>query len=434
MSEKSAYLQVEAQEDRSAQLNKWQLLVLGLQHAFTMFGATVLAPYLTGIPVNLALFTAGLGTLIFHAVTKWKVPVFLGSSFAYISPMIAVTLYYLNHAGYEFDSIQDAVNSGIDLAPMLGYATGAIIIAGVVKILIGYTIKLIGIRRFEKLFPPIVSGTMIMLIGLILSPVAIDMASKNWTIALISLGTAVFARLYLKGFNRLVPVIWGIVAGYIAAILMGEINFAQLGNATWFSPPRFIMPKFSLYAISVIVPVAIAPSIEHFGDIFAVSAIVGKKFYEDPGMHRTLMGDGIATATAGVLGGPACTTYSENTGVLAITKVFNPWVMRIAAIFAIILSFIPKVGALIQSIPQAVMGGIEILLFGMIASIGVKTLVQNRVKIDGKNLVIASVMLVAGLGGAKLAIGNFTLQGLGLAAVVGFLANLLLSVTRASED
>ncbi|AKI98303.1 uracil transporter [Kosmotoga pacifica] len=405
-----------------------------MQHAFTMFGATVLVPYLTGIPVNLALFTAGLGTLIFHAITKWKVPVFLGSSFAYISPMIAVTLYYLNNAGYEYDSIQDAVSSGVDLAPMLGYATGAIIIAGGVKVLIGLVIKLIGIRRFEKLFPPIVSGTMIMLIGLILSPVAVKMASNNWTVALISLGVAVFARLYMKGFNRLVPVIWGIAAGYIAAVILGEVSFSNLAMATWFSTPKFIMPKFSLFAISVIVPVAIAPSIEHFGDVFAVSAIVGKKFYEDPGMHRTLMGDGIATATAGILGGPACTTYSENTGVLAITKVFNPWVMRIAAIFAIILSFIPKVGALVQSIPQAVMGGIEFLLFGMIASIGIKTLVQNKVKIDGKNLIVASIMLVSGLGGVKLSFGKFTLQGLGLAAVVGFLVNLIFSLTRASED
>ncbi|OAA28363.1 uracil transporter [Kosmotoga arenicorallina S304] len=427
-------MQVEAQYDRSKDLKRWQFILLGLQHAFTMFGATVLVPYLTGIPVNLALFTAGVGTLIFHAVTKWKVPVFLGSSFAYISPMIAVTLYYLNNAGYEYDDIQKALSEGIDLAPMLGYATGAIIIAGVVKILIGYIIKLIGIRRFEKLFPPVVSGTMIMLIGLILSPVAVEMASTNWTVALISLGVAVFARLYLKGINRLVPVIWGIVAGYITAAILGEVSFTNLTGATWVSAPEFIMPKFSLFAISVIVPVAIAPSIEHFGDIFAVSAIAGKKFYEDPGMHRTLMGDGIATATAGILGGPACTTYSENTGVLAITKVFNPWVMRIAAIFAIVLSFIPKVGALVQSIPQSVMGGIEFLLFGMIASIGIKTLVQNKVKLDGKNLIVAALMLVSGLGGVRLEIGNFVLQGLGLAAVVGFSANLIFSLTKASDD
>lgn len=434
MEKKSDYLQVEAQYDRSKDLKRWQFMLLGLQHAFTMFGATVLVPYLTGIPVNLALFTAGVGTLLFHAVTKWKVPVFLGSSFAYISPMIAVTLYYLNNAGYEYKDVQSAVSDGINLVPMLGYATGAIIIAGVVKILIGYIIKLIGIRRFEKLFPPVVSGTMIMLIGLILSPVAVEMASTNWIVALISLGVAIFARLYLKGINRLVPVIWGIVAGYITAAILGEVSFTNLTSATWVSVPEFIMPKFSLFAISVIVPVAIAPSIEHFGDIFAVSAIVGKKFYEDPGMHRTLMGDGIATATAGVLGGPACTTYSENTGVLAITKVFNPWVMRIAAIFAIVLSFIPKVGALVQSIPKSVMGGIEFLLFGMIASIGIKTLVQNKVKLDGKNLIVAALMLVSGLGGVRLKIGNFVLQGLGLAAVVGFSANLIFSLTKASED
>ncbi|APT76487.1 uracil transporter [Marinitoga sp. 1135] len=410
------------------------LILLGLQHTFTMFGATVLVPYLTGIPVNVALLTAGLGTLLFHWITKWKVPVFLGSSFAYIAPVVAVTTYYMQQGGLEYKSIQDAVQAGVDLRPYLAYATGGIVLAGLVKFVFGLLIKWIGIRRFEKLFPPVISGTMIILIGLILSPVAVNMASGNWTIALISLFTAIFVRLYMRGFNRLVPVIWGIIVGYVVALITGNVNFAELSTASWIGMPEMYLPKFSWYAAAAIVPVAIAPSVEHFGDVFAISAVVGKKFYEDPGMHRTLMGDGLATSLGGLLGGPANTTYSENTGVLAFTKAFNPWIMRIAAFFAILMSLVPKVGALVRSIPVPVMGGIEILLFGMIASIGAKTLINNQVKVEGKNLVIMSLMLVTGLGGAVFQAGNFALQGLGLAAIVGILANAILSLTGASDD
>ncbi|MDK2886184.1 MAG: uracil permease [Thermosipho sp. (in: thermotogales)] len=430
----SEYINVLPQEDRSAGMGIGGLILLGLQHTFTMFGATVLVPYLTGIPVNVALFTAGIGTLLFHWITKWKVPVFLGSSFAYIAPIIAVTMYYMNQAGLNYNSINDAVAAGVDLRPYLAYATGGIILAGLVKFGLGFLIKLIGIRRFEKLFPPVISGTMIILIGLILSPVAIQMASNNWWIALASLITAVIARLYFTGFSRLVPVIWGIIVGYIVAALTGNVNFVEVGKASWVGIPEFYLPKFSLYAIATIVPVAIAPSVEHFGDIFAISAVVGKRFFEDPGMHRTLMGDGLATSVAGLLGGPANTTYSENTGVLAFTKAFNPWIMRITAFFAILLAMVPKVGAIVRSIPVPVMGGIEILLFGMIASIGVRTLVVNKVKVDGRNLVTMSLMLVTGLGGAVFKAGNFSLQGLGLAAIVGVVVNGIFVLTGASDD
>ncbi|AEX86069.1 uracil-xanthine permease [Marinitoga piezophila KA3] len=430
----SEYLNITPQEDRSANMSTGGLILLGLQHTFTMFGATVLVPYLTGIPVNVALLTAGLGTLLFHWITKWKVPVFLGSSFAYIAPVVAVTTYYMQQGGLEYKSIQDAVQAGVDLRPYLAYATGGIVLAGLVKFVFGLLIKWIGIRRFEKLFPPVISGTMIILIGLILSPVAVNMASGNWTIALISLFTAIFVRLYMRGFNRLVPVIWGIIVGYVVALITGNVNFAELSTASWIGMPEMYLPKFSWYAAAAIVPVAIAPSVEHFGDVFAISAVVGKKFYEDPGMHRTLMGDGLATSLGGLLGGPANTTYSENTGVLAFTKAFNPWIMRIAAFFAILMSLVPKVGALVRSIPVPVMGGIEILLFGMIASIGAKTLINNQVKVEGKNLVIMSLMLVTGLGGAVFQAGNFALQGLGLAAIVGILANAILSLTGASDD
>ncbi|AKI96530.1 uracil-xanthine permease family protein [Kosmotoga pacifica] len=420
--------------EEAASLNGIKLLIVGLQHAFTMFGATVLVPYLTGVPVNVALFTAGIGTLLFHLITRWKVPVFLGSSFAYIAPMIAVTLYYINQGPTQYDSIQTALSDGVNITPMLAYATGGILIAGFVKFGFGLLVKYIGIEKVKALFPPVISGTMITLIGLILSPVAVSMAASNWPLALTALGTAVIVRLYFKGFNRLIPVIWGIITGYLVAVITGNVDFSSVNSAGWIGIPGFFLPKFSLRAISIIVPVAIAPAIEHFGDVFAVSEVTGKKFYEDPGIHRTLMGDGLATSLGGFFGGPANTTYSENIGVLAITKIFNPWVMRIAAIFAIILSFVPKVGAIIQSIPTAVMGGIEILLFGMIATVGLKSLVSNRVKLDGRNLILVSVMLVFGLGGAKLSIGSFALEGLGLAALVGLILNALFTYTKASEE
>ncbi len=430
----SSYQEVQAQEDRSKGLGKWALLVLGLQHAFTMFGATVLVPYLTGVPVNVALFTAGLGTLIFHLLTKWKVPVFLGSSFAYIAPINAVILYYANVSD-KFGSVPEAMAAGVAITPdMIAYATGGILIAGLVQVGIAILIKAIGVKKFEKLFPPAVAGTIIAVIGLNLAPVAINMASSNWWIAIVALGTAVVVRLYTKGFTRMIPVMCGIIVGYIVAAITGNVSMTAVAEAGWIGMPQFILPKFSLYALSIVVPVALAPTIEHFGDIFAVSAITGKKFFEDPGIHRTLSGDGIATAVAGLLGGPANTTYSENTGVLAITKVFNPVVMRIAAIFAIILSFVPKVGAFIQSIPVSVMGGIEILLFGMIAAVGMRTLIENRVKVDGKNLIIISVMLVIGIGGASIGLGNVRFEGIGLAALVGLILNGIFMLTKAPEE
>ena len=432
--ENSSYQQIQAQEDRSKGLNKGALLVLGLQHAFTMFGATVLVPYLTGVPVNVALFTAGIGTLIFHLLTKWKVPIFLGSSFAYIAPINAVILYHANVSD-KFQSVPEAMAAGVSITPeMIAYATGGIMIAGLVQVGIAILIKFIGVEKFEKLFPPAVAGTIIAVIGLNLAPVAIDMASSNWWIALVALGTAVVVRLYTKGFTRLIPVMCGIIVGYVVAAITGNVSFAAVSEAGWIGVPGFVLPKFSLYALSVLVPVALAPTIEHFGDIFAVSAIAGKKYFEDPGVHRTLAGDGIATAVAGLLGGPANTTYSENTGVLAITKVFNPVVMRIAAVFAIILSFVPKVGVLIQSIPTSVMGGIEILLFGMISAVGMRTLIENRVKVDGKNLTIIAVMLVIGIGGASIGIGNVKFEGIGLAALVGLILNAIFMLTKAPEE
>ena len=421
-------------KEPTIQLNTTKKLILGLQHTFTMFGATVLVPYLTGVPVNVALFAAGVATLLFHLITKGKVPIFLGSSFAYIAPMIAVTLYYINEGPTQYGSLQDAINTGMDITPMLAYATGGIVIAGVVKFLFGLVVRVVGVEKIVKHFPPVVSGTTILIIGIILSPVAIDMASSNWPIALCALVAALIARLYFKGFYKIIPVIIGILTGYMVALVTGNVDLTGFADAGWLALPNFYLPKFSLHAISLIVPVALAAAVESIADVYAVSAVAEKKFYEDPGIDKTLMGDGIGTMLGGFVGAPAYTTYSENTGVLAITKVYNPVVMRIAAVIAIILSFVPKVGFIISSIPTAVMGGIEILLFGMIAAVGLKTLVDNQVKVDGKNLVIIAVMLVLSLGGAKLQLGTFTLEGIGLAVLVGLILNLLFMYTKASEE
>ena len=411
-----------------------KLFILGLQHAFTMFGATVLVPYLTGVPVNVALFAAGVATLLFHLITKWKVPIFLGSSFAYIAPMIAVTLYYLNQGGSNFASIQEALNAGVDILPMVAYATGGILIAGLVKVGLGFLIQRVGVNKVVRFFPPVISGTTILIIGIILSPVAISMAASNWMLAIAALAVAVLARLYMKGFSRLIPVLLGILVGYFIAFITGNVDLSGLSQVGWLELPTFILPKFSLHAISLIVPVALAAAVESIADIYAVSAVTKKDFYKDPGIDKTLIGDGIGTMFGGFVGSAANTTYSENTGVLALTKVYNPVVMRIAAVVAIILSFMPKVGYIVQSIPQSVMGGIEILLFGMIASVGLRTLVDSKVKIDGKNLTLISIMLVLSLGGAKIGIGNFVLEGIGLAVVVGLILNAFFMLTKASED
>ena len=280
-------------------LSKGKLTILGLQHAFTMFGATVLVPYLTGVPVNVALFAAGLATLIFHLITKFKVPVFLGSSFAYIAPMMSVTLYYINQGPVQYDSIQSALNAGMDITPMLAYATGGILIAGFVKIGLGFIIKLVGVEKVVKLFPPVVSGTTILIIGIILSPVAIDMASNNWFLALVGLGVAIVIRLYFRGFPKLLPVIFGIIAGYVVAIITGNVDLSLISNAGWIALPNFYLPKFSIHAISLIVPVALAAAVESIADVYAVSAVTNKKFYEDPGIDRTLIGDGIGTFLGG---------------------------------------------------------------------------------------------------------------------------------------
>lgn len=399
-------------------------LVLGLQHTFTMFGATVLVPIITGLNISVALFMAGVGTLLFHFFTKKRVPVFLGSSFAFIAPILAVAAAVATRNGVAY-------NSGDPYAEGLSYAQGGLVVAGLIYLVLAALVFIFGYQRIVSFFPPIVTGPIIMTIGLLLAPVAIDMASGNWILALVALVVTTVVNIYGKGFIKALPVLIGLSAGYIFSIVTGNVDFIPIKEAAWFGVPPFRMAKFDLEMIMLVAPVAIVTMVEHIGDVLAVGATVEKDFMKNPGLHRTLIGDGIATSISAMFGGPANTTYSENTGVLALTRVYNPVVMRIAACFALILSVIPKLGAFISTIPTAVVGGISIVLFGMIASIGVRTVVENSVDFkQSRNLIIAAVILVLGLGGAvlpvKLGAINFEISGMALGAIAGILLNKVL--------
>ncbi len=399
--------------------------VLGFQHMFVMFGATVLVPLITGLDVGVTLFAAGVGTLLFHVLTKFQVPVFLGSSFAFIPGIIAV-------ATAEGGSLPEAL--------------GGIVIAGLLYVVVAIIFKFINVRILHKILPPYVTGPIIILIGLILAPVAINNANGTyaagiaekigvngcWLVALFTFAVAVFVRVFFekKGAKLLsmLPVLIALISGYIFAIILGIVDFTVVKEAAWFGLPKFSLPVFSTRSMSIIVPIAIVTIVEHFGDVLAIGNVVGKDFIKEPGIHRTLLGDGLATSLSAMIGGPANTTYSENTGAVALTGVFNPVVMRIAAVCAIVLSFVPKFTSIIGTIPGPVIGGISILLFGMISSIGIKNMVDNKVDFtNAKILMITAAMLVLGLGGAEFTIGNFHLVGLGLAAVVGILLNLILN-------
>lgn len=370
-----------------------------------MFGATVLVPLTTGLNPSVALLTAGLGTLLFHWITKKKVPVFLGSSFAYISVIQVV-----------------AQREG------MAYATGGLIAAGLVYLLLAGLVLLFGVDKVRSFFPPVVAGPMIMVIGLTLAPTAIDMAQTHWGVAAITLAAVLLTNIFAKGFLKLVPVLVGVVVGFIASAAFGLVDMSTVAAARWFAVPPLMFPKFSLSAIMTIAPVALVTMVEHIGDITTNGAVIGKDLIRDPGLHRTLIGDGLATALAGLLGGPANTTYAENTGVLAMTKVYDPSIIRIAACYAILMSFIGKLGAFLQSLPTPVMGGISIMLFGMICSIGVRQMVDARVDLSNtRNLMIAALILVMGLGGAAINITpTLSLQGMALAALVGIILNKLL--------
>ncbi|MCP4398909.1 MAG: uracil-xanthine permease [bacterium] len=403
-----------------------QNLVMGFQHMFVMFGATVLVPIITGLDISVALFASGVGTLLFHVVTKFKVPVYLGSSFAFIPAIIAVSTA-------EGGSMQKAC--------------GGILVAGVLYIVVAIIFQFIEFETIHKILPPHVTGPMIVLIGLILAPVAIQSSNGTnspglaeqigtagcWGIALLTFAVGVFVKIFLDrwGFTFIstLPVLLALVTGYLVSAIFGLVDFAPIAAKGWVGLPPFSLPVFDMGAISIAVPIAIVTMVEHFGDVLAIGNVVEKDFIRDPGIHRTLIGDGLATSLSALMGGPANTTYSENTGAVALTGNYNPIVMEIAAVFAIVLSVVPKFGALISTIPTPVVGGISILLFGMISSVGIKMMVDHQVDLHNpKILIISAAMLVLGLGGAEFALGPIKLSGLGLAAIIGILLNAILSV------
>ena len=408
---------VDSTGEEMSLLNNSKKVVLALQHLIAMFGATVLVPILTGLDPSIALFSAGLGTLIFHACTKGKVPVFLGSSFAFIPVILTVKELYNG-----------------DLA----YAQGGMVIAGLIYVLISFLIKKIGVERIQKYLAPQVVGPMIIVIGMNLIPVAFGMAKENFLIASITLGTALIVNFKAKGFVKQLSILIAVIVGYVISLNMGLVKTELIKEASIFALPNFRLPKFDFGAIAIIAPVVLAVFMEHLGDITTNGQVVGKNFIEDPGLNRTLLGDGLATTVAALIGGPANTTYGENTGVLAITKNYDPSILRLAAIFAVCLGFIAKIGASLSTIPTAVMGGISLMLFSMISLIGVKTIKNQEVKFNWKNIIVMSTILILGLGGDYLSsklgftIGipineSVKISGLSFAALVGIIVNAVLN-------
>lgn len=397
--------------------------LIGAQMLFVAFGALVLVPLLTGLDPSVALFTAGLGTLIFQVVTKGKVPVFLASSFAFIAPIGYATATW-----------------------GLAATTGGLAAAGLLYVVLSFAIRIFGSGFLHKLLPPIVVGPVIMIIGLSLAPVAVNMStglagdtqimpkSTALIIAAVSLGATMLTAILGRGIMRIVPILVGVIAGYAAAITMGMItgesliNGAAFTNAPWFAIPGFVAPEFNLAAILFILPVAIAPAIEHFGDILAIGNVTKKDYMEEPGIENTMLGDGLATMAAGFLGGPPNTTYSEVTGAVTLTRAFNPAIMTWAAIFAIILAFVGKIGGALGTIPMPVMGGIMILLFGMVTVVGLSVLTRlGDALTEPRNMVIVSTILIIGLGGLTVNFGdNFALAGIGLSGIAGLVLNLIL--------
>ena len=407
------------------QLGTPRMLILGLQHMFAMFGATVLVPILVqgyGLPLSIqtTLLFAGLGTLLFHVCTKFKVPAFLGSSFAYLGGFSTVATM----PAYE----------GLDPETKLAYALGGIVIAGLLYLVLALLFKVLGAKKVMRYFPPIVTGPMIIMIGLNLSGSAINNASTCWWLALVAMAIIVVANIWGKGMVKIIPILLGVVGSYIVAVIAGQVDFSGVSEASFLGLQQFVIAKFDVSAILVMAPIAIAAMMEHIGDISAISSTTGKNFIEDPGLHRTLVGDGLATAFAGMFGGPANTTYGENTGVLALSKVYDPRVVRLAAIYAIILSFSPKFDALVNSIPAAIVGGVSFILYGMISAVGVRNIVENQVDLTkSRNLIIAAVMFVSGLGfssvgGVTFTVGGaaVTLSGLAIAALCGVILNAVL--------
>ena len=398
--------------------------ILSIQHLLAMFGATVLVPLLTGFDPSVAIFCAGVGTLIFHKCTEFKVPVFLGSSFAFISVI---------------NQVAEAFNGD------LSYAQGGIIVAGLIYVIMSIIVRVVGPEKVKKYFPPQVTGAMIIVIGLNLIPTAVDMAMNNVLVAIITLGVAVGINQFAKGSVRQFSVIIAIFVGIIASKFVGIIDFSAVSQASYFEIPNFTSPKFSIEAVIIIAPVVLAVFMEHVGDITANGAVVGKNFLENPGLHKTLLGDGIATLFAGVIGGPANTTYGENTALLAITKNYDPKLLRLTAVFAIVISCVGKFGAFLQSIPTAVMGGISIYLFSMITFIGIKTIRDSECYKENSNLSVMLIILIIGLTtcyvkhftGVEIGMpiaSNAKLTGFSLAALVGIIINRLINYNNFKKE
>ena len=404
-----------------------KVLLLGLQHMFAMFGATVLVPALTGLSVSATLLFAGLGTLLFHFLTKRKVPAFLGSSFAFIGGYAAI-----------------APNGERELLP---YACLGVFFAALLYLVIAGLIKAFGVQKVMQFFPTIVTGPIIMAIGLNLSPSAINNCSANWFVAIVAIVVIVACNIWGKGMIKIIPIILGVVASYIVGVICGQVDFTAVKEAAWVGLPFamqdtvfsiFSNPDSSLMitAIIGIMPIAIATIVEHIGDMSAISSTVGENFIEEPGLHRTLLGDGLATMLASLFGAPANTTYGENTGVLNLTKVYDPMVIRLAAIFAIIFSFSPKFAALVSSMPAATVGGVSIVLYGMISAVGVRNVVENNVDFkNNRNVIIAALILVLSIGISYSSVGaisftigaiNISLSGLAVGSLVGIILNAVL--------
>ena len=415
------------------QLGLPKMLVLGLQHMFAMFGATVLVPILVqgyGLPLSIqtTLLFAGAGTLFFHFCTKWKVPAFLGSSFAYLGGFAAVA---------ELDS---GIYAGMSGEEKLPYALGGIVVAGLLYLILAGLIKAVGVHKVMRFLPPVVTGPIIILIGLSLAPSAINNASTNWWLAVLSIAVIVAANIWGRGMVKIIPILLGVLIPYGVALAARQVDFSGVAAANVVGIQPFVLAKFDLTSILVMAPIAIAAMMEHIGDMSAISATVEENFIEDPGLHRTLIGDGVATSIAGMFGGPANTTYGENTGVLELSRVFDPKVVRLAAVYAVVLSFSPKFAAVINSIPTAIIGGVSFILYGMISAIGVRNVVENRVDFtNSRNLIIAAVIMVCGLGfkiwgfnnefsGLTFNVGgtSITLTSLAVAAIAGIALNAIL--------
>lgn len=415
-----------------------QMLILGLQHMFAMFGATILVPILVnsyfqgeGLSIQVTLFCAGFGTLLFHVLTKLKVPAFLGSSFAFLGGFSTVA------------GLDTGIFAGMSYGEKLPYACGGVVVAGSLYLVLALIIRVIGVKRVMRYLPPVVTGPIVICIGLSLAPSAISNASQNWLLALIALGTVIVFNIWGMGMFRIIPILMGIVIAYIAALVMQAIgmtngdgspilNFAGAAAAPLVGVPDFFICKFNITAILAMAPIAIASMMEHIGDMSAISATVDDNFIEDPGLHLSLLGDGLATMLSAFIGGPANTTYGENTSVLALSRVYDPRVIRLAAIYAIVLSFIPKMAELIGSLPSAIIGGISFILYGMISAVGIRNVVENKVDLTiPRNLIIVAVILVCGLGfsgGLTFTVAgtSITLTSLALAAIMGILLNAIL--------